>query len=186
MMQIATALEQFLLTPLREGRHSPGREFGMDDTTISTHAPARGATTMPTICSKKVFFISTHAPARGATPFSRIINVPPLFLLTPLREGRRKLQASYSRAGANFYSRPCERGDSLRIPPRLSISYFYSRPCERGDKGAEPERDGGCRFLLTPLREGRLSSAAAVFTSSNFYSRPCERGDWPPARTPST
>ena len=55
-----------------------------------------------------------------------------LFLLTPLREGRRASQKSIT-ADVNFYSRPCGRGDAKTAlqSPRCVI------------------------FLLTPLREGR-------------------------------
>ena len=55
---------------------------------ISTHAPAGGATCAPT---KEVqgFVISTHAPAGGATE-------------------NRALRSALT---SNFYSRPCGRGD---------------------------------------------------------------------------
>ena len=56
---------QFLLTPLREGRHHvPVGLLHFQD--ISTHAPAGGATGSADI-SPVTRFISTHAPAGGAT-----------------------------------------------------------------------------------------------------------------------
>ena len=55
----------FLLTPLREGRRAAlYAEEGAY--TISTHAPAGGATISMTKESA-AFAISTHAPAGGAT-----------------------------------------------------------------------------------------------------------------------
>ena len=33
------------------------------------------------------------------------------------------------------------------------------------------------RFLLTPLREGRLGSSMLMTCMAYFYSRPCGRGD---------
>ena len=82
---------------------------------ISTHAPAGGATQDSYVrcMGKKHFYsrpcgrgdvmvaqpvkpstsISTHAPAGGATPVLFQNQGNPLFLLTPLREGR--LQALY-------------------------------------------------------------------------------------------
>ena len=56
------------------------------------------------------------------------------FLLTPLREGRRKVGRQGRCPAHHFYSRPCGRGDQARakLPPEL-----------------------GRLFLLTPLREGR-------------------------------
>ena len=123
--------------------------------TISTHAPAGGATrrTESTgTCSRdfysrpcgrgdvdgqtlaRVLFISTHAPAGGAT-------------------------------------------DQAEARPRAG-PYFYSRPCGRGDSGVNKYIYSHTEFLLTPLREGRRSSECLRKTRrTNFYSRPCGRGD---------
>ena len=55
----------FLLTPLREGRRAAlYAEEGAY--TISTHAPAGGATINAPV-PVPTFYISTHAPAGGAT-----------------------------------------------------------------------------------------------------------------------
>ena len=78
-----------------------------------------------------------------------------LFLLTPLREGRRSIRQA-ARPTAYFYSRPCGRGDGGRRSRNVSTEVT---------------------FLLTPLREGRLAGFVAVCVSGNFYSRPCGRGD---------
>ena len=153
---------KFLLTPLREGRHSPrtsknstatyfySRPCGRGDiktvvniyceTSISTHAPAGGATKGANEMIIDLILISTHAPAGGAT------------------------QDSYVRCMGkkHFYSRPCGRGDVMvaqPVKPSTSISThapaggatrllprsdehrgnFYSRPCGRGDPGAFSE-----------------------------------------------
>ena len=77
----------FLLTPLREGRRAAlYAEEGAY--TISTHAPAGGATINAPV-PVPTFYISTHAPAGGAT------------------RRRRRLHTD----AADFYSRPCGRGD---------------------------------------------------------------------------
>ena len=56
---------------------------------ISTHAPAGGATACRAGDDKRET-ISTHAPAGGATAIaSARCQLVSLFLLTPLREGRR-------------------------------------------------------------------------------------------------
>ena len=102
----------FLLTPLREGRHDlQSRITTMNR--ISTHAPAGGATKLTT-GEVNTDIISTHAPAGGATydqgnanPCSYDFYSRPcgrgdigdamgattefIFLLTPLREGRRNI-----------------------------------------------------------------------------------------------
>ena len=65
--------------------------------------------------SKSIFsllIISTHAPAGGATGLENRVGSPEkLFLLTPLREGRRIPASGMVRKPAYFYSRPCGRGD---------------------------------------------------------------------------
>ena len=130
---VSGAVRVFLLTPLREGRQTSfcfwhpkvsyfySRPCGRGDddsdfymntsNTISTHAPAGGATkarcsgssSIPisthapaggaTVIARGFLvhdnFISTHAPAGGATWSSSYMRTNILgFLLTPLREGR--------------------------------------------------------------------------------------------------
>ncbi len=54
------------------------------------------------------------------------------FLLTPLREGRQEARkAPVGRV--HFYSRPCGRGDDQLQKVQLCRGHFYSRPCGRGD-----------------------------------------------------
>ena len=102
--------QEFLLTPLREGR----RAVAVDGTdylkTISTHAPAGGAT-----CGLRVLcdhgHISTHAPAGGAT--RRSLTIPAfrlLFLLTPLREGRRDFELLSGSKYLTFLLTPLREG----------------------------------------------------------------------------
>ena len=147
----------FLLTPLREGRHKATVQKAntkpisthapaggateaiikiAETLTISTHAPAGGATQLVRDFCRAVL-ISTHAPAGGATqevgfPLASML----LFLLTPLREGR--------------------RSDSDASMPNWSL--FLLTPLREGrllpSSNSTAERSV---FLLTPLREGRLN-----------------------------
>ena len=79
--------------------------------------------------------ISTHAPAGGATNFT----------------AARRIE------NADFYSRPCGRGDAvLEDEAGALLVDFYSRPCGRGDGNRTHTAISGGLFLLTPLREGRL------------------------------
>ena len=100
---------EFLLTPLREGRHAVFQQAGREcayfysrpcgrgdlprlrdhlcSGCISTHAPAGGATTSD-FASVERKLISTHAPAGGATGLLIAAARLAEFLLTPLREGR--------------------------------------------------------------------------------------------------
>ena len=122
---------------------------------ISTHAPAGGATWI-LLSHLQHSLISTHAPAGGATTYLLSENTKFfLFLLTPLREGRREAAAGTRRFLRYFYSRPCGRGDCFQ-------------PLFCGDN---------IQFLLTPLREGRLKPMRLRLIVSYFYSRPCGRGD---------
>ena len=77
--------------------------------------------------------ISTHAPAGGATKIVIVYGRGKSFLLTPLREGRRRCVEALAQR-KYFYSRPCGRGDVCHTVASLSIIInFYSRPCGRGD-----------------------------------------------------
>ena len=145
----------FLLTPLREGRHTAAAPVN-PTSCISTHAPAGGATrgtSCPCLslcnfysrpCGRgdlrdfPVFHvgiaISTHAPAGGAThirlsPSKRQLS----FLLTPLREGRHK-QGGYDIAGKMISTHAPAGGATGAAPFLFSLLM---------------------QFLLTPLREGR-------------------------------
>ena len=104
----------------------------------------------------RIDLISTHAPAGGATRFRPNGNgCRKLFLLTPLREGRRPRPSA---------------------PPACSV--FLLTPLREGRRPLNllPARD--CRFLLTPLREGRPTPSASLWRPPPyFYSRPCGRGD---------
>ena len=101
--------------------------------------------------------ISTHAPAGGAT------------------DGRHQ----WHRGRFHFYSRPCGRGDPVRMKkiPRFSISTHA--PAGGATMEQAQEYAGAFQFLLTPLREGRLNGNGVFSQKSDFYSRPCGRGDSP-------
>ena len=166
----------FLLTPLREGR--PEAIIKIAETlTISTHAPAGGATrSTPNLEATNILFLLTPlregrrcqtaprtscgrfllTPLREGRP-SRPRRLPGsfLFLLTPLREGRLPRCRRRARRTAYFYSRPCGRGDSSPTIWLLPLGYFYSRPCGRGDRRRCDNSADSRGFLLTPLREGR-------------------------------
>ena len=210
----------FLLTPLREGRQlcqagrslcdthfysrpcGRGDSCGMDlinpSTSISTHAPAGGATEAA-IKNRNIGYISTHAPAGGATLRSGQCKPMQLrFLLTPLREGRRGLQVG-RKGGSHFYSRPCGRGDkrggrkgkfgaiSTHAPAggatrggmRQNESHenFYSRPCGRGDRLRGQVYRLPHDFYSRPCGRGDILTSLLSLRSIHFYSRPCGRGD---------
>ena len=144
---------EFLLTPLREGRLY-----------------------LPFPC-RRCFAAFLLTPLReGRQIIRKYFGLPEQFLLTPLREGRQARQAG-ALCGADFYSRPCGRGDKhirlIRPHPVISthapaggatgsrarhsgvLHDFYSRPCGRGDIALVNDIPRSLVFLLTPLREGR-------------------------------
>ena len=193
---------RFLLTPLREGRRacvscpqpSPmdfdSRPCGRGDVfaceVFLNHAYfysrpcGRGDARLLCDLDVRAVEISTHAPAGGATLIIACAAGADLFLLTPLREGRRGKQTNDGYLPAYFYSRPCGRGDLrgryLRAP---AFPDFYSRPCGRGDsqlRSWERPRD---RFLLTPLREGRPPDQGYYGLSGVFLLTPLREGRLP-------
>ena len=145
---------------------------------ISIPAPARGATCSP-FSSLAVLIISIPAPARGATRLllagclTQLISIP-----APAR-GATRVPCDIGCHHKHFNSRPCARGDRLKIFHSKLYNYFNSRPCARGDlkgpKGDTGPRDFNSRpcargdlvesdefklvvtFQFPPLREGRLS-----------------------------
>ena len=124
--------------------------------TISTHAPAGGATL--TGCKMLlIFLISTHAPAGGATGVSR-----------RRQQIAHRISTHAPAGGATLHA--CQGPGFL--------SYFYSRPCGRGDVAAISFPISCAVFLLTPLREGRRMDLIRPSTSDMYFSsRPCGRGD---------
>ena len=165
----------FLLTPLREGRRSPLRWPGRCSPHFYSRPCGRGDT--ESTRSLSASSISTHAPAGGATPHE---NGRPhcrySFLLTPLREGR-PFPITEAASSSYFYSRPCGRGDQSRLPSpcwcRISthapaggatnargLPYFLLHISTHAPAGGatavglNPKKQM-LLFLLTPLREGR-------------------------------
>ena len=123
-----------------------------------------------------------------------------LFLLTPLREGRRP--RGVLRGVIRNISTHAPAGGATKACHRLHvlIRNFYSRPCGRGDHRPHQRPQRRERFLLTPLREGRQAApfpftfleiflltplregrrrlhGRRTWTRLYFYSRPCGRGD---------
>ena len=137
---------------------------------------------------------------RGDNQFSPTSIVVPLFLLTPLREGRPVPWCLSGLRLPYFYSRPCGRGDERRMyvhsPRQISthapaggataIDYviekyfpnFYSRPCGRGDGGFIMAKQLTIN-ISTHAPAGGATKHHAVGSAADmhFYSRPCGRGD---------
>ena len=103
--------------------------------------------------------ISTHAPAGGATRQDLCGHGVGQFLLTPLREGRPP-SACRLRRPPYFYSRPCGRGDAVDGERYGTEIYFYSRPCGRGDSWWRARRGRtSCDFYSRPCGRGDAQGA---------------------------
>ena len=171
---------QFLLTPLREGRHA---EHKRDTAAVYFYSrPCGRGDSLPRATPYKAFsFLLTPLREGRRIPNSEP-RVRTRFLLTPLREGR-PLLTGWSASIATFLLTPLREGRlgmprAIVIPNDISThapaggatpapvpmaalgSDFYSRPCGRGD-GIAPQHPC-CTgvFLLTPLREGRPRETA--------------------------
>ena len=122
--------------------------------------------------------ISTHAPAGGATSLACSWSMSIiLFLLTPLREGRRQPAggtpdrrniSTHAPAGGatadlrrcwkhrpHFYSRPCGRGDQMSGLRFESMAISTHAPAGGATRRRDNRKGAYTIFLLTPLREGR-------------------------------
>ena len=146
---------RFLLTPLREGRRSRNRRSSAR--TVFLLTPLReGRLTGGGIPAADTDFYSRPCGRGDVSTIDLIIVGIDIFLLTPLREGRRR--HDFRRAGGMAISTHAPAGGATRAPDHRiqRPDNFYSRPCGRGDR----KNTRGCqnhrRFLLTPLREGRL------------------------------
>ena len=169
---------------------------------ISTHAPAGGATRISAPRNRQSAGISTHAPAGGATLRTGEGEMrQKLFLLTPLREGRRWASSQMRTNICGFLLTPLREGRRRRgradAPGRCISTHapaggatitggmtewqadFISTHAPAG--GATMSDAAGlvreAVFLLTPLREGRPPSIYGVTpTIAAFLLTPLREG----------
>ena len=154
---LAAKVSTFLLTPLREGRRKMLENLPINISPISTHAPAGGATSPPAPhCTPTA--ISTHAPAGGATcnilPISKVVVE---FLLTPLREGRPAAPRRDMSEEYVFLLTPLREGrHASQLQAAEGVSISTHAPAGGATFFHPSGLTDGFQFLLTPLREGRL------------------------------
>ena len=193
---------KFLLTPLREGRQSAVIPNVLPDGKFLLTPLREGRQCAKRDYQRIVSFLLTPLrEGRPVLPFLLILLVH-LFLLTPLREGRR---GDFSRVVDFVYKISTHAPTRGATVPRCR---WGGTPCKisthaptRGATCLSCEQRCTIRFLLTPLREGRLTTdivngkvfekflltplregrqyAAAGKRSGDpdFYSRPYARGD---------
>ena len=210
----------FQFTPLREGRRRdrggcrrPG-DFNSrpsargdvrtwsnwDGTSISIHAPPRGAT-IPDDVDGSADFISIHAPPRGATParFSlrasctyfnsrpsargdgcAFFCVPPapIFQFTPLREGRRWLPRTGTNPPSISIHAPPRGATATALLPASEVRISIHAPPRGATRGRCAVRADDI-FQFTPLREGRLFQVFCIPTEEIFQFTPLREGRRP-------
>ena len=132
---------------------------------ISTHAPAGGATSCACFLVVSVFDFYSRPCGRGDLRVQISDDISSIFLLTPLREGRREVVS-------------CQR----------QIIYFYSRPCGRGDVAREKEvfirkisthapAGGATRNLVDPKITEAISTHAPAGGATNAQKEHIRRGN---------
>ena len=131
--------------------------------------------------------ISIHAPPRGATSASHCDRARRTFQFTPLREGRRGVHCAAGWRTTYFNSRPSARGDdhrhrrqragtiSIHAPPRgatrirpniTSVPHISIHAPPRGATHRHLHQHLHRIFQFTPLREGRPLGQKALKTGS--------------------
>ena len=140
--------------PCERGDHPPPR--GRPAVKISIHAPARGAT-IKEYQQAIELPISIHAPARGATSFSVFSAIcDSISIHAPARGATQgPPQGGQGQTLISIHA-PARGATSAGDQERCPGADFNSRPCERGDALLDKMLNRRRIFQFTPLREGRL------------------------------
>ena len=146
----------------------------MRPSSISIHAPPRGATDFGCI-AKQHIVISIHAPPRGATRCWEKEPTREEFQFTPLREGRPMPPDGRSRR-QTFQFTPLREGRPQGRCASCAGGYFNSRPSARGDPAVHSDFGRVREFQFTPLREGRPDSHGGIGRGAVFQFTPLREG----------
>ena len=111
---------------------------------------------------KKSTSISIHAPPRGATIVPSSTALGSVFQFTPLREGRRLEHARAVVVLIISIHAPPRGATVLRAVDAHGQVDFNSRPSARGDALLCRMRTNYILFQFTPLREGRQRCLSAI------------------------
>ena len=171
---LACPIHLFQFTPLREGRPSPSPAMPVKFFDFNSRPSARGDVSDCSIAD--ISTISIHAPPRGATSHPVIFPSAALFQFTPLREGRRWRPRSRSQAdrisihapprGATAFYFPFCRGYKFQFTPlregrqiaEVVDKILFHISIHAPPRGATSYSQRLWRmklFQFTPLREGR-------------------------------
>ena len=161
--------------PCERGDHPPPR--GRPAVKISIHAPARGAT-IKEYQQAIELPISIHAPARGATSFSVFSAIcDSISIHAPARGATQgPPQGGQGQTLISIHA-PARGATSAGDQERCPGADFNSRPCERGDAAREVVRKRANISIHAPARGATCPGGTHKITPKHFNSRPCERGD---------
>ena len=119
---------------------------------------------------------NSRPSARGDRGVKRTGKAKSIFQFTPLREGRRTLQAAICPAASYFNSRPSARGDDWRDCRRDGIHRFQFTPLREGRHSSRLFFTSSSAFQFTPLREGRRERSDYIITVPKFQFTPLREG----------
>ena len=168
-----TVINAFQSTPPRGGRRSPGLP-SLFHSTISIHAPARGATQVRRPCSDCPS-ISIHAPARGATQGGRGEAAKrPISIHAPARGATASNPISQAEQ-YYFNPRPREGGDVVASEYRFAIGISIHAPARGATQRIQP---GTAPLMISIHAPARGATAVEVNFSTypEFQSTPPRGG----------
>ena len=121
---------------------------------ISIHAPPRGAT-MRALLRSGVQNISIHAPPRGATEkLRRLMILTTYFNSRPSARGDALWQGGHAPSPISIHAPP--RGATRELIKKYYTSKFQFTPLREGRQVVHKPQKTAVLFQFTPLREGRL------------------------------
>ena len=100
-----------------------------------------------------------------------------IFLLTPLREGRRHTPPDIDNNVSISTHAPAGGATITMYGDIYEQQPFLLTPLREGRLSTITTVTAFTLFLLTPLREGRPEARSPHHQTLYFYSRPCGRGD---------
>ena len=144
---------------------------------VSIHAPARGATISGGANAQRQF-VSIHAPARGATYVLRRIPRVVVSFNPRSREGSDLAFAYDSYNGLSFNPRSREGSDNPAIHPRMNPQWFQST-LPRGERPMFLDLIGGRSkvSIHAPARGATLPRPVVLRTHQRFNPRSREGSD---------
>ena len=177
---VAEAIAEFLLTPLREGRLKGGVVMSPINF-ISTHAPAGGASLYALLQSGGALYFYSRPCGRGDYSGINGLLRGHIFLLTPLREGRRTSRPVRQKPD-RFLLTPLREGRQVLVRVKIHTNHISTHAPAGGATCFPATGEFELLTISTHAPAGGATRArrSLLLRLMHFYSRPCGRGDVPP------